>query len=532
MDADFDFGPPPLTDDDVLRADALFAEEAYEPATEQWAKRQPVPELPPVPTLPPDMVSDVFRGWCTDVASRACIPLEMVAVPAMVSVGAIVGRAVGIRPERHDRWTAVPNLWGGCVAPPGWLKSHAVSEATKPIRRLATTARERFDKESSGVAEQRALLEAQIAKVQKDLAKDRSAATAAELVELRGELAKCVATERRYMTQDATTEKLGELLRDNPRGLLLARDELAGWLRAMERPGREGDREFYLEAWNGDGSYTVDRIGRGTIHIPALTLSVVGGIQPGKLREYVNEAQDGGNGADGLIQRVQLLVWPDRIGDWSSPGAPADQQPRERAYRVFEWLDALPDHLGQIGAQQEEHDAIPWLRFTPAAQEIWDAWRNALEHRLRAGALDAMPAYASHLSKYRSLMPSLALLFHLLEASQGAASGGVSEAATRVAADWCDYLDAHARKVYAAETSPGIEAAGALATRIEAGSVLDGVPLREIYRNGWSKLTTPEIVRAAAAVLAEVGWCRVEARETDGRPSEVIRLHPELRGAR
>ena len=83
------------------------------------------------------------------------------------------------------------------------------------------------------------------------------------------------------MTQDATVEKLGELLQENPRGMLVSRDELAGWLRTMDKPGREGDRDFYLEGWNGSGGYTLDRIGRGTVHIPAVTLSICGGIQPG-----------------------------------------------------------------------------------------------------------------------------------------------------------------------------------------------------------------------------------------------------------
>src|SRR5438067_2294124 len=76
--------------------------------------------------------------------------------------------------------------------------------------------------------------------------------------------------ERRYWTQDSTVEKLGIRLQDNPRGLLIVRDELSGWLHGLEKQGREGDRQFYLEAWNGTGSFTVDRIERGTLHIPAL----------------------------------------------------------------------------------------------------------------------------------------------------------------------------------------------------------------------------------------------------------------------
>ena len=74
-------------------------------------------------------------------------------------------------------------------------------------------------------------------------------------------------TQRRYMTNDATIEKIGELLNENPVGLLQFRDELIGLLAGWDRAGREQDRAFYLEAWNGNGSITIDRIGRGTTYV-------------------------------------------------------------------------------------------------------------------------------------------------------------------------------------------------------------------------------------------------------------------------
>jgi Protein of unknown function (DUF3987) len=92
---------------------------------------------------------------------------------------------------------------------------------------------------------------------------------------------------RRYKTNDTTVEKLSELLLQNPQGILINRDELSGWLRNLDKQGREGDRAFYLEGWNGTGSFDVDRIGRGCLHIPALCLSILGTIQPGPLSSYV-----------------------------------------------------------------------------------------------------------------------------------------------------------------------------------------------------------------------------------------------------
>jgi hypothetical protein len=95
---------------------------------------------------------------------------------------------------------------------------------------------------------------------------------------------------RRYKTEDATVEKISKILLENPRGILVHRDELSGWLRNLDKQGREGDRSFYLESWNGTGSFDVDRIGRGSLHIPALCLSILGSIQPGPLSSYVYQA--------------------------------------------------------------------------------------------------------------------------------------------------------------------------------------------------------------------------------------------------
>jgi len=100
----------------------------------------------------------------------------------------------------------------------------------------------------------------------------------------------------RYIVNDSTVEKLGELLNQNQNGLLLHRDEIIGWFRTLDREGHENDRAFYLEAWNGSGSYTYDRIGRGTLHINAACVSILGGIQPGPVTDYLRAAVKGGAG--------------------------------------------------------------------------------------------------------------------------------------------------------------------------------------------------------------------------------------------
>ncbi len=500
-----------------------------------WEPLGDLPGLhPPVPALPPELIPEPLRPWLVDIAERTSLPLEFVACPALVALGAVIGRGVGIHPKRYDDWLVVPNLWGGVVGRPGLMKTAAISEATKPLRALAVKARERYQEEEARAHAERARLELEIAALKEQAKRDaKKGGIRADfdetLRELNAKLKAATVTERRYMTQDPTTEKLGELLRENPRGLLVARDELAGWLGTLERPGREGDREFYLEGWNGGGSYTFDRIGRGTVHIDALTLSILGGVQPGKLERYLEEAIAGGGGADGLLQRFQLVVWPGRVGAFVNIDRWPDGAAKRRAYAVFEALDNLD--TATLGLDAQEGD-IPALRFSDEAQALFDTFREELEHRLRSDELAHKPAFESHLSKYRSLMPALALVFHLVAIADGTPPGPVSLEAARRAAAWCEYLEAHALKLYSKELSAHLIAARALLEKIDDGSIQDGVPVRDIYRKGWEGLDTKATVMQGLEVLAEHHFIRTEEVSTGGRPTLTVRLHPELRGAK
>jgi putative DNA primase/helicase len=466
-----------------------------------------------------------------DIADLNKLPVEMVAAPAIVAAGAVVGRAIGIRPGSFDDFTVVPNFWGALIARPGWMKTGAVNEAFRPLGRLAAAAHDAYVAAESDLEVTRERIEAEIDAIKRtmrDAAKKGADLSNHEgnLRAKRGELHASNVTERRYLTHESTVEKLGELLRDNSRGMLVLRDELSGWLRALEKPGREGDREFYLEAWNGTGSFTTDRIGRGTVHIPALTLSLFGGIQPGKLAPLLASATEGGVGDDGLVQRLQVTVWPDRLPPWSKPTRWLDAAARDRAAQVFDALAAIDGPA--VGANNDE---IPFLRFSSSAQSVADDWRDGIEHRLRSGELDDTPAFAAHIAKYRSLMPALALVFSLIDRvakTPGVATGAIDEAHTRLAADWCGFLEAHARKLYAVELHAGASAAHAIAAKIQAGAIFDGQSVRELYRAQWAGLRTAEQVLAGLTELTDLGWLRMEFALTGGRPTQVVRLHPDL----
>lgn len=490
-----------------------------------------------VPTLAAEMLPASFRGWIADIAARGCFPIEYPAAAALVALGSLVGRKLCIRPKRHDDWLVVGNLWGAVIGPPGLQKSPAIEEALRPLKRLAVAA---FEAHGAALAAHQAM--ALVAKAKAEAAKDRlkqaarKKAADADLDALARDASANWGldppTIRRYIVNDATVEKLGELLRENPNGLLQFRDELTGFLRTLDRQGHENDRGFYLESWNGSDSYTYDRIGRGTVLIPNVCMSLFGGIQPGPLARYI-KAGASGSDADGFIPRFQVLLYPDPPTTFRNVDRYPDTAAKGAAYDIFKRIDEL-DPRQQAGIPVDQARNLPFIGFCPAAQDLFDEWRTDLENRLRSGADN--PLMLCHLSKYRSLMPALALHFHLIEWAAG--GGGPLTAVTLPAAElsaaWCDLLEAHARRVYQSALDGDPTTAFQLADRLKP-SLPNPFTCRQVAQKGWSGLDTVEDVRQAVGILEDRGWVKVvevPPGVKGGRPSERVWVHPRVGGGR
>jgi hypothetical protein len=325
---------------------------------------------------------------------------------------------------------------------------------------------------------------------------------------------------RRYVINDATVEKLGEILSDNPNGIMVVRDELTGLFKSLDRDGHESDRAFILECWNGNGSFTWDRIGRGTVEIPAACMSIIGNIQPGPFSYYLSRIFRGGADDDGLLQRFQLAVWPDAPGQWVNHDREPDAEARMTAKEVFDNLATIdPDDLGA----KSEDNTIPFLRFTADAQELWIEWRTKLEYRIR-NDLES-PLLEAHLAKYRSLVPSLALLIHLADVG----NGPVGKAALERACQWAKYLESHARRIYAPALFTASNTANELGLRLQRGELDDGFTVRELYNKGWHGLTSREEVQEAIDLLEDLHWLRGTREKTGGRPSVKYAINPRIK---
>jgi putative DNA primase/helicase len=519
--------PTPKPDPATPRARSFEpwdADPAADPPLPDWPKPEPLPDgLPPVPAFDPDLLPEALRPWVLDIANRMQCPTDFPAVGALVALSSLIGARAVVAPKARDDWRVVPNLWGVIVGRPAVMKSPALAQTMGPLDRLQALELEHW---------QSAHADWEIDQKVADMAADANEKKAKALASKDPAAARALLQPgpvvpapqaRRFVVNDATVEKLGELMQATPWGLLAYRDEIYGLLKGLDKEGQEGARAFYLQGYDGNQSYTFERIGRGTTHVPRVCLSLLGSIQPGRVQEYVRGAVAGGSGDDGLLQRFGLAVWPEIKHEFRYVDQWPDTPAKQAAWAVYERLAALQP--------ASENEAVTW-RFSTEAQDLFADWMRATKTELRSS--DKHPALISHLDKFSKLVPALALVFALVDTPDN--DNTINEGELLRALAWADYLQAHAERLYSAATTPETTAAAALLGKIKAGKLVDAGGLkmdaftpRQVAVRGWGSLNTPDAVRKAANLLVDYGWlvCDVvRGGSAGGRPSEVYKINP------
>jgi putative DNA primase/helicase len=486
-----------------------------------WPDPAPlVDELPAVDDFALELLPSSFRPLVEDVSERMQTPFDYAGVAVIVALAGCVNRRAIVQPKAKDTsWSKVPNLWGAIVAPPGFMKSPLLRAITSPLTRIEELWRTEYAQESSeyGIRKMEAELRWSLWKD-----KCRKAIKAGESTPAQPDPSLRPPAQRRLVLTDSTFEKLHEILAENPAGVLVIRDELTGWLSGLDRQGREQERAFFLEAWNGDSPFTVDRIGRGSIHVPAVCVSLLGNIQPARLRWYLSQALGGGPNDDGLFQRFQILAWPDPPRNWKLVDRPPNTQALLTAETVY-------SALAKLSADEPVR-----MHFDSDAQALFFAWLSELEGKVRVD-LGLAPPFVAHLAKYRSLMPSLAALFHLADLAADdpklPETTAINLEHARQAAAACSYLESHARRTYSCVSSPECRAAREMARHIQIGDLPTVFKTRDVYLKGWSGLHTPELARTALSLLEDAGWVRLVGQPTPasgGRRPEEWQVNPKV----
>lgn len=325
------------------------------------------------PGFPMHVLPQLLRDVAQDQAERTGAEQQAVAMALLAGTAGCVDGRTSVRVKRHDpSWLESPRLWVMLVGDPSAKKTPTISAALGPLRRL----------EAKAAAEYRAKKEAW-----DRLPKDQRIGQPP--------------VHSRFILNDTTTEKAAELLSENPRGLLSHRDELAGWIGDMERYGKGQNasaRAFWLEAYNG-GYYVQDRIARGTISVANLSISILGGIQPDRLRSISEGLTD-----DGLLQRFLPVLM-------GRAGADADRPP-DMSNLFFD------EHISRLIAMPARS-----LYLDPAGHDIREAtFAQFRDLETYSGAGRGFQAWCGKASAF---MMRLAMALHFADPNSVSATDGL-----------------------------------------------------------------------------------------------------------
>jgi hypothetical protein len=505
---------------------------ASERKAEEWPDPGSLaPPVPPAPPFPVAALPHAIKAFVNDEADRMQAPVDLLAIPVLIMLAGCIGKDPVIRPKQHDDWAERACLWGMVIQPPGSMKSAAVAKATAPLRRIEGELREEDERKLAEWSELKDEADLRLKAWEKDCAQlmKNSEECYDAALPAKPRVADDLPTrppKRRLITQEVTAEKLGEMMVES-RGLTLVRDELSGWVLNMSRYNGGSDRQFYLEAYSG-GSYAVDRIRRGETHIPDVYINIVGGIQPSVAKKLFS-IRDGSD--DGFFDRFGLIAFPDLPDDWKL----VDRWPETGLRQA---VNAVADKLASTDwavtlhtdADVEAGKAKPYARFSPAAQEIFNAW--LVEHMggLKAAADTPIGGFYS---KARGLLGRLTLVIHLTAWAAGdeADPRVVSEQSLgRALAILEKYLAPMWHRVTAAfSKAPVVDGANRIAAYIRKKE-LTGIRVADITKLEWPEFPDRETVEAAFRALVDRDWLAEPepVPGARGRPSAAYIVNPKV----
>lgn len=266
-------------------------------------------------TFPLDAFPLKIQDIINEFYEETKLPVDYFGLGVMMAVSTVTGN--NLIAQYKYGWSTPPMLYGFMVGNSGIGKSKVVNRCLAPIE---TLIRQYID-------EHEIQMETYHQEVQKlKLSKPNADPPPPPIA-------------RRLMTSKATVESLYDILKTNPKGIILMRQEALGWIKSMNQYRSKGDdQEFFLEVWDNE-NITIDRVGKN-LRIKKAFINVFGGVQP----QIVKEFASGHREHNGFIPRL-LWAFPTNL----NKPMPSKHVPDKRFYDLYEniilWIHNLPMDL-------------------------------------------------------------------------------------------------------------------------------------------------------------------------------------------
>jgi Protein of unknown function (DUF3987) len=447
----------------------------------------------PPPRLPIEVFGENWGPWIVDAAAAAACPPDYVAQPLLSSTSTLIGNARW--PQATPGWAEPPHLWTIVVGDSGDGKSPGADCLMRDVlpeieRRMLGDFPERL-REWQQASE---FDKAAIKRWQEELRAAQKAEGPKKIPPMPVPTVSDIAPEKPRLRQhDVTIEQVAALLATAaPKGAVVIRDEIAGWLLGMNAYNPSG-RAFWNESYGGR-PFKVERRKHGTepIDIARLVVAVYGGTQPERLAELMTGADDG------LLARVQWS-WPSPI-----PFRLGLETPR------VAWAIEALDRLRELDLRPGEVPSPIFVPLTPEGRQLLEDFGRDMQTR----QADAGGLIRSAYGKARGTALRLSLVLEWLwwRAKDGLAMPpteitptAFAAAATLVA----DYYMAMAERVFGDAAATDDERGAATLARWIVKDHSAEVHVRQLQRNvRLPGLRSAAQIKKAAGALVEADWLR------------------------
>ena len=453
-------------------------------------------ELPPVEPFPVDVFPEPVRRLVLQGAEAIGCPPDFLALAVLAVAGGVIGRSASL--ALKDGYFANGCIFAAIIGPPSDGKSPALKMVTDPVRRIDEGLATEWDEAK--------------AQYDRDLAEYEAGKKSAPRGAGGGPAAEPARpVPRRIDIDDATMEVIPVILADNPRGLLMIRDELTALVQGMNqyKGGKGNDRPNALKIWSGD-AIKKDRVGNADhapIRSPFPTLTIVGGLTP----DMLGELADPRGRADGFLERF-IMAYPDPrpVPEWSEAGLPPGT--------AEDWAGIVARLWGRRLTLSEGRPCPHVVRLTPAGRAAWVSLYNA--HAREMNADDFPPSLRGAWGKFREyagrLILILALLLYAADPTQD--SEPIPEIGPRHVADaWrlVAYFKSHVLRVRAAmRRDGGLGEDAGLILRWIRRDALESFPQSELTRNFPRFRADPGALAAALGALVKANVIRPRPEPT------------------
>lgn len=257
----------------------LAKEYLIQPTVKKKPKEVPKIELLPIEGMPP-----FIKEYITTCAETFNTPRDFWAGAAIMATALGIGDKI----QLVGRYTNVPILWMNCIGDVSSGKTEAIDFSLKPFEELDSKTAEKFKRD---------YLEYET--IESMTAKDRREAGI-------DKIPKPVCFQ--YIVKDSTPEALNQAHSNNLRGLMIARDELQGWLDDFGRYSKSGEQSNMLSSFNRIRMVTNRKSGGidSVLEIPKPCIFVFGGMQP----DLITKIAADNRAENGFLARF-CNVWPD-----------------------------------------------------------------------------------------------------------------------------------------------------------------------------------------------------------------------------